>query len=96
MSQNLKLQVKKLSEHASLPMRGSAAAAGYDLCRYVWLSCACLFVQLFCSCYQWESQNFVCLFVYFVVVINKRCKQTLSDQSKKNLKKNLLSKWVKT
>jgi dUTP pyrophosphatase len=27
------LRVKKLSEHASLPKRGSAGAAGYDLAR---------------------------------------------------------------
>lgn len=29
----LVLQVKKLSEHAILPARASAGAAGYDLCR---------------------------------------------------------------
>lgn len=28
----LVMQVKKLSEHAVLPTRGSAYAAGYDLC----------------------------------------------------------------
>lgn len=30
----LQLQVKKLSEHAVLPTRGSPQAAGYDLYRY--------------------------------------------------------------
>ena len=29
------LRVKKLSEHATLPVRGSAGAAGYDLARCV-------------------------------------------------------------
>lgn len=28
------LKVKRLSEHAILPVRGSAGAAGYDLARY--------------------------------------------------------------
>ena len=28
------LRVKKLSENAQLPKKGSALAAGYDLCRY--------------------------------------------------------------
>jgi hypothetical protein len=28
------LRVKKLSEHATLPVRSSAGAAGYDLARY--------------------------------------------------------------
>lgn len=31
MSSNIKLLVKKLSQHATLPTRGSAGAAGYDL-----------------------------------------------------------------
>lgn len=29
------LRVKKLSEYATLPVRGSSGAAGYDLARYV-------------------------------------------------------------
>lgn len=32
---NMILKVKKLSENATLPKRGSAGAAGYDLARWV-------------------------------------------------------------
>ena len=34
-----KLLVKKLSENATLPVRGSTGAAGYDLARFVAFTC---------------------------------------------------------
>ena len=35
---NTALRVKRLSEHAILPTRGSPGAAGYDLSRYLFLA----------------------------------------------------------
>ncbi len=45
-----RLLVKKLSENATLPKRGSAGAAGYDLSRYVTVGTVHAFIYIISSC----------------------------------------------
>ena len=37
MTQSIILKVKRLSDKAKIPTRGSIHAAGYDLCRYYYI-----------------------------------------------------------
>lgn len=41
LQQQCSFKVKLLNEHAKAPQRGSAAAAGYDLFRWVVMGCYC-------------------------------------------------------
>ena len=50
MSQEPALRVKRLSEHATLPVRGSAGAAGYDIARHARADAYLLLQSALSSC----------------------------------------------